>query len=219
MSEGHNMVKVSVANLIVEMRSINGERIPFVVFNPTDETKPLKPLSAGPKFPEEARNYLIKAFDADPAGFSGEDARCLIPTDMLEPFVGWLDAQFYLEPEIAVVVWDPYPELKMRLVGQYWNDILPPLNESEFDSIKLNEPRFIIQPQLLEHEDQGGNGTEVRFFMQWSMLVNDDLVFNKLKTCRAIILLDDFSLKSTLRGRQQGWCGNRVLANNVGLGC
>lgn len=213
------MIDVSVANLITGMQ-FGKVSTPFAVVHPIDKSKPLQALSAGPKFPEAARNYIMKAFDADPAGFVGDDARCRIPEGIANIFHDWLNAQFYLDSDTALIDQDPYPELKERLTGQYWNDVIPPLFKFEFTKIKLrpgSQPFFIRQPPPLEGEVQGGRGAKARFFLQLYMLIDDASVYNRLRACSAIVPLNEFVVKSTQGGRCQGRYGNRLLANNIGV--
>lgn len=217
MNEEEEMITISVANLITGI-VFEGKRVPIAVWNPSDSTK-LQSLSAGPKFPPKAQDYLTQSgFRA--VGFVGEDARCQIPEEMLSDFQGWLRAQIYLDPGVAVMVIDPFPELKERLTGEYWDGFIPPLTDSDFNELKLSpSASYIRQPPPDEGENSGGRGSKIRFFREWNILIPDDRhdIFRKLTGYPAVILLTEDALKSTDGGRCLGEFGSYTLANNIGV--
>ncbi len=214
-----NMVTVSVMNIITGI-VFKGKRISFAVWDPSDSTK-LQSLSAGPKFPEKAKDYLINSdYKAAEDSFIGDDAQCDILEEMLIHFQGWLHSQLYLYPEIAVLVINPFPELKERLTGKYWDGFTPPLTDSDFSKINLSPaPFYKRQPPSDEEEVSAERGLKVRFFREWNILIEacDTNVFDHLTQYPAVVLLTEDALKSTGGGRHPGKFGDYILADNIGV--
>lgn len=210
------MIDVSVSNLIAEMQFGSNAPVPFAVLYPTDNNMPLQALDAGPKFPKVARDYLVRAFEADERGFSSDNAQCRIHDYMLDTFIGWISAQYY-HPDIAIIDIDPHPDLCAHLTRPYWGNIRPPLDKFEFNtSITLDLLRFARQPPSLEKSSGDGVNT-VNLFIVWNMWVSDKGVFKKLQRCPAITFLDELSLQSTQGGSCLGSYRGKKLSRNIGV--
>lgn len=216
------MINVSVENLVVGIQLENIKAVPIAVMHPTDNRKPLQALSAGSRFPEEARNYIIKAFDADSFGFSGDNAQCRIPEGMIDIFQDWLEAQYFLDSDTALIDRDPYPELRKKLTGNYWSGIIPPLFNHHFNKLRLRvcsrpqQPLYFRQT-LQSEEAYRGSEIEVKFFLKLVMVTESNKVFSLLEEHPAIFCLDKEALKSTEGGKHQGKFEKYVLANNIGV--
>ena len=198
----------------------------LVVSNPKDPTK-LQSLSAGPKFPSEVQDYLVRVFKADPAGFSGNDARCKIPEDKLEGFLSWfVRAQYYVwlsdetpsSGDLPLIDWDPVPELTERLTTPYWEGLPPPLRTMEGVSIPTYLQRLVRQPPPLEGESTGGKGAAVRFFILQTLQVNDLELYQTILEHPAFFLLPEEVLRLTEGGRKTAQWHEKKLLNNTGLG-
>ncbi|MCA9355291.1 hypothetical protein KC865_01940 [Candidatus Kaiserbacteria bacterium] len=213
-----NLVDVSVANLITGIKSPDGEIISFAVRHPSDPTKPWQALSAGPKFPGKARDFLVTEFGADPEGFMNDDARCRIPESMVAGFHHWLNDQFYILERLAVMEWEPRPELRERMTGKYWGDLPSIITDADFESVVLHNSDLVRQPPPEEGSSPGGRGAKVRLFRRWYMTILDEKVASKIINHPAVLTLTEAELATTKGGRCIGWAKNGVrLANNLGV--
>ena len=95
-----DMVQISIANLIITLGSDACNPIALAVKNPTDESgRKLQSLSAGPKFDEDAKRWLISEFAADPEAFVDNDARCALPENKVDSFMANLANDLFMSSD------------------------------------------------------------------------------------------------------------------------
>lgn len=213
----NKMIYVSVLNLITKIQLTDKNPVSFAVLYPTDVRMPLQALNAGPKFPKEVRDYLIKSCGADPLGFYSDNAQCRIPEEKLDVFIKWIHSQYCSRFKKPIIDLDPSPYTSARLTRPYWGNIPPPLDKLEFDNtIMLDFQGLVRQPPSLE-EDLGMELNNVNLFIVWHMWVSDTRVFEKLIACPAIIFLNDGTVKTTQGGQCDGWHGKFNFDRSIGV--
>lgn len=209
-------VRLSVANLITQVKYPRGETQLFVVQNPNDPKKPWQSLSAGPKLlTKRAHEFFANEYQA--YDFHDTDLRFRLPKNKVPEVVQFLMED--LSRINTVVDWLPRAELTARLVDNYWPGVSGVMDLGSVYGSKLSMHRSLtMQPELLPGEVRGGQGSTVRYFCFWTIELPNQKAFERFQAADVIRLITHEEALTTQTGRQVGQTEDGLaLANNVGV--
>lgn len=181
------MIDVHVSNTFKKIQYREDNPFTFVVCSPDDLEGKRQPLTAGPKFPKKAKDFLTRNLDADPAGFSGNKACCRIPREKLLMFEDWINSEYTDPSWSSVIDLNHSSELEAKLTRPYWNNINPPLSDLEFVIITLDFHGFDIPTDGIVK--CSGRVTRAHLSAIWHLWISEESVFKKLRECPALTLL------------------------------
>jgi len=190
MEDSINYVPISIGSVVRTIQSPTGSRKTIKILDRNNTPFNFMSLMFIPLFRPFIKELLVDDFEAHPAGFFGDEVKCLIPEDRLSDFKDWLYEQIYCNSENSDIEWLPYVELCKMFVAKYWNYTEPPLTTFELDLIEIDSPVIVQQPLLFENAIRKNKEHFVNLSVGWNMLPEIE-VYNKLVTFPSVYILNE----------------------------